>query len=91
MPFTLDSSYRPKRLKVKGENNPKNQQAVLFAGLNCLPGQNDLFSTDGKERCSLCDAPVARPAITACGVFHPACAEKHATGCEACQRDHFPQ
>ena len=94
--FQLDSTYRPKRRKVKGENNPNNQQAVLFAGMNCLPGQADLFATDGKEQtpehhCSWCDEPVERPDVTACGKFHPACAEKHATECEPCQRDHFPQ
>ncbi len=37
-PFTLDTNYRPKRQKVKGENNPNNRQAVLFAGMDCLPG-----------------------------------------------------
>ena len=90
--FTLDANYRPKRRKVKGENNPNNRQAVLFAGMDLLPGQTDLFPTDGKEpSCSLCDEPVEHPHATACGKFHPACAEKHAAECEACQRDHFPQ
>ena len=31
------------------ESNPKTRQQVLFAGLDCLPGQLDLFPTDGYE------------------------------------------
>jgi len=31
------------------DNNNRSQQAVLFAGLDCLPGQEDLFATDGEE------------------------------------------
>ena len=94
--FTLDTNYRPKRQKVKGENNPNNRQAVLFAGMNCLPGQTDLFATDGKEQtqehyCALCNEPVERPDETACGQFHPACAEKHAAHCQSCQRNFYPQ
>ena len=94
--FQLDTNYRPKRQKVKGENNLNNRQTVLFAGMNCLPGQTDLFATDGKEQtlrhyCALCNEPVARPEVTACGQFHPACAEKHAAECEPCQRDFYPQ
>ncbi len=93
--FTLNSTYRPKRQKVKGENNPNCQQTVLFAGMNCLPGQTDLFATDGEEQtpehsCSLCEQPVNHPHQTECGEFHPACAEKHALECESCQRNHFP-
>lgn len=29
------------------EHNPKGKQKVLFAGMKCLPGQQDLFETDG--------------------------------------------
>ena len=32
-PFTLDRTYRPKRQKVQGENNPNTRQSVLFAGI----------------------------------------------------------
>ncbi len=93
--FQLDSTYRPKRTKVKGENNPNTRQAVLFAGMNCLPGQTDLFAMDGEEQppehtCSLCEQPVKHSHQTECGQFHPACAEKHAAECESCQRNHFP-
>ena len=93
--FTLDTDYRPTRRKVKGENNPNNRQAVLFAGMNCLPGQTDLFAMDGEEQppehtCSLCEQPVKHSHQTECGQFHPACAEKHAAECESCQRNHFP-
>jgi hypothetical protein len=45
--FQLDNAYRPKRQKAKGENNPNTRQAVLFAGMELLPGQMDLFPTDG--------------------------------------------
>lgn len=94
--FTLDAAYRPKRRKVKGENNPNTRQTVLFAGMDLLPGQTDLFPTDGKEPtpehcCTLCNETVERPHVTTCGQFHPACAEKHAADCESCQRDHFPK
>jgi hypothetical protein len=120
--FQLDSTYRPKRQKVKGENNPNNRQAVLFAGMNCLPGQTDLFPTDGREEprpfvvprfltpeqaeeveelatretaathCALCDLELGRQReVSHCGVYHPACAEKHAAKCEPCRRDYFPE
>ena len=122
MHFSLDANYRPKRRKLKGENNPNNQQAVLFAGMDCLPGQTDLFPTDGKEaarpfvvprfltpeqaeeeadleerssaanHCALCDLELGRlREVSHCGVYHPACAEKHAADCEPCRRDYFPQ
>lgn len=121
-PFTLDTNYRPKRQKVRGENNPNNRQAVLFAGMNCLPGQTDLFSTDGREEarpfvipvfltaeelaeveelqaresaashCAFCDLELGRlREVSHCGVYHPACAEKHAAECEPCRRDYFPE
>lgn len=28
-----------------------NEQKKLFCGMNCLPGQQDLFPTDGPPRC----------------------------------------
>ncbi len=94
MPFTLDRTYRPKRQKVKGENNPNTRQTVLFSGMDLLPGQMDLFTTDGKEQtsgyCSLCDEEVSHPDSTPCGLFHPACGEKHAATCERCRRDCYP-
>ena len=73
-PFTLDTNYRPKRRNVKGENNPNTRQTVLFAGMDLLPGQTDLFPTDGKEPtpehfCALCDEAVECPVATACGMF----------------------
>lgn len=48
--FALDSSPAP----IKGKrkfcgDNPAQRQTVLFAGLACLPGQNDLFPTDGRH------------------------------------------
>jgi hypothetical protein len=45
--FQLDSNYCPKRRKVRGQNNPNKRQQVLFTGLGLLPGQNNLFQTDG--------------------------------------------
>lgn len=36
----------PKRAKVAAE---KPRQEKLFSGLECLPGQQDLFATDGSE------------------------------------------
>ena len=94
-PFTLDTDYRPKRQKVKGENNPNTRQSVLFSGMDLLPGQQDLFATDGRESsserfCALCDQAVNRPDVTPCGMYHPACAEKHAAECQSCQRDYYP-
>jgi hypothetical protein len=31
------------------ENNDKARQTVMFGGLDCLPGQLDLFQTDGRD------------------------------------------
>ena len=39
--------HRPKRHPI--ETNPRSKQKVLFAGMDCLPGQLDLFPTDGQE------------------------------------------
>ncbi len=38
-------SHKPWR----GEAPEKAQQKTLFAGLDCLSGQQDLFATDGTE------------------------------------------
>src|SRR5688572_22285208 len=94
--FTLDATYRPKRRKVKGENNPNTRQTVLLAGMDLLRGQTDLFPTDGKEPtpehyCTLCNEAVECPDSTPCGFFHPACGEKHAATCESCRGDYYPQ
>lgn len=45
MSFTLDNTpAEPKR----GDWKPcKDRQKVLFSGMDCLPGQLDLFPTDG--------------------------------------------
>lgn len=46
--FTLSRSPAPIRGKRQiCQNNDATRQTVLFAGLACLPGQNDLFPTDG--------------------------------------------
>jgi hypothetical protein len=43
--FTLANEVpRPKPLEF---SNDPTRQRVLFAGLDCLPGQQDLFATDG--------------------------------------------
>lgn len=46
--FTLtpEPAQRPPRAAAIA-NNERKQQRVLLAGLDCLPGQNDLFETDG--------------------------------------------
>ena len=38
-------------------NDPK--QGTLFAGLDCLPGQLDLFPTDGEPESTACRPPRA--------------------------------
>ena len=45
------------------ESNGKTRQKRLFAGLDCLPGQLDLFPTDGCERAED-DQSNGRPAET---------------------------
>ena len=40
----------PRSTPPRFESNSKTRQRVLFAGMNCLPGQLDLFPTDGDER-----------------------------------------
>jgi hypothetical protein len=34
---------------VRSQNNPKSRQTVLFAGMQLLSGQQDLFPTDGTQ------------------------------------------
>lgn len=45
--FTLENDI-PEPAPRKFSNS-KDTQRVLFAGLDCLPGQLDLFPTDGRE------------------------------------------
>ena len=33
----------------RGKKGPKGKQGLLFSGLHCLPGQRDLFATDGQS------------------------------------------
>ena len=45
-PFQLQSPrVAPRRMKF--ESSDQSQQRTLFAGLDCLPGQADLFPTNG--------------------------------------------
>lgn len=37
---------RPQRAAARQQSEPTTQR-TLFAGLHCLPGQQDLFETDG--------------------------------------------
>lgn len=47
--FTLaNDAPRPKPLRF--ENN-SGRQMVLLTGLDCVPGQRDLFQTDGEGGC----------------------------------------
>ena len=47
--FTLNN--KPPRPKpARFEANSKTRQKLLFCGLACLPGQLDLFPTDGCEQ-----------------------------------------
>lgn len=45
--FTL-ANDPPKPKPVRFENS-EGRQRMLLAGLDCLPGQSDLFRTDGEE------------------------------------------
>ena len=45
-PFQLRNDPPPHR-PWRGREPENQQQLVLFAGLNCLPGQQDLFPIDG--------------------------------------------
>lgn len=41
----------PKPVKWKGAPSDKCRQTVLLSGLDLLPGQGNLFETDGSESC----------------------------------------
>lgn len=45
-PFRLRPPPPPKK---RFEDQPDARQAVLFSGLGCLPGQGNLFQTDGPK------------------------------------------
>ena len=45
-PYQLGSDPPPYR-PWKPEPRERQKQQTLFAGLDCLPGQRDLFPTDG--------------------------------------------
>ncbi len=48
--FVLGSnSPKPKLVRVVNGPQPKQRQGKLFSGLHLLPGQADLFPTDGRE------------------------------------------
>jgi hypothetical protein len=41
----------PPRLPESGDPQPENtRQRVLFSGMDCLPGQRNLFETDGEAQ-----------------------------------------
>ena len=46
-PFML-ANDPPRKPALRFENN-HGRQMMLLAGLDCLPGQGDLFATDGEE------------------------------------------
>lgn len=47
-PFSLVNDPEPSTKPKKDvEPDPKAKQLVLFAGMDCQPGQLDLFDTDG--------------------------------------------
>lgn len=45
-PFRLDDEPQPTK-KTESVEPKKETQQVLFSGLDLLPGQRDLFTTDG--------------------------------------------
>lgn len=47
--FTLNNPAPKKQKVVVVTEQTKTRQQVLFAGMKCLPGQQDLFLTDGRE------------------------------------------
>lgn len=47
-PFRLQNDPPPKKPWVPPAPEETTQR-VLFAGMDCLPGQLDLFRTDGEE------------------------------------------
>lgn len=44
------TNEEPKRTPWGTPESPKAKQTVMFSGMDCLPGQQDLFPTDGKDR-----------------------------------------
>lgn len=46
-PFVL-TNEPARRSPIRFENDERRQKP-LFAGLDCLPGQDDLFSTEGAD------------------------------------------
>ena len=46
-PFTLTNGPSRRKKDLVGYDPPQATQKVLFGGLNCEPGQQDLFATDG--------------------------------------------
>lgn len=54
-PFTLTNApAKPKPWKCPKPEPMR--QTVLFAGLDCLPGQEDLFATDGQPEVAFQDS-----------------------------------
>ena len=47
-PFRL-ANDQPTAKPLSFENSERTRQRVLFSGLDCLPGQLDLFDTDGSD------------------------------------------
>jgi hypothetical protein len=47
-PFQLEDDA-PRHKPWRGAEHSEETQRVLFTGLDCLPGQLDLFCTDYKE------------------------------------------
>ena len=57
--FTLQNDQpcaKPQSIK----SNPKTRQKMLLGGLDCLPGQMDLFPTDGYEQDAECSDDVGQ-------------------------------
>jgi hypothetical protein len=46
--FALHNSPATKK-PWRGKEPEDTRQALLLAGLDCLPGQQDLFATDGQQ------------------------------------------
>jgi hypothetical protein len=40
----------PRLSECRGRQPENTRQTVLFSGLDCLPGQQDLFETDGEAK-----------------------------------------
>ena len=52
--FTL-SNPPPKPIPWRGPKPENTRQTMLLSGLDCLPGQGDLFETDGEAARTLED------------------------------------